>query len=181
LRSASGDSAGATRSENGAVRTSVIWAKDPEDERWEGHFLRKINVLSEAENQVRESGSIAQQTYAELGFTEKEVAGATTPEIRQRVAIADQGIFLGEIANRKEHLQRMFDAYARVAGRRHSDELAYSSLPPIDDMDRIIRYEERIYRQLDWALERLSVKQEMRKNRTSTSTSDSGQITKRSQ
>ena len=49
----------ATRSENGAVRTSVIWAKHPDDERWEEHLLRKIAVLTEAEDQLREVGTLA--------------------------------------------------------------------------------------------------------------------------
>jgi hypothetical protein len=154
----------ATRSENGAVRTAVIWDKDPEDERREGHFQRKITALTDAEEQILESGSIAQQTYTELGFTDKEVAEDTAAE--KRVVVPDQALFLSEVVHRKELLEQMLDANARVSVRRHSDELAYNSLPPVDDMDRILRYEERIYRQLDWALERLSARQEMRKKFT---------------
>jgi len=166
----------ATRSENGAVRTAVIWDKDPEDERWKGHFQRKITALTDAEEQILESGSIAQQTYTELGFTEKEVAEDTAAE--KRVVVPDQALFLSEVVHRKELLEQMLDANARVSVRRHSDELAYNSLPPVDDMDRILRYEERIYRQLDWALERLSARQEMRKNLPTRSLTPASKITK---
>jgi hypothetical protein len=57
----------------------------------------------------------------------------------------------------------MYNAYARVEGDRSDAQFDHHALPTAEDMDRILRYEERMHRQLDWALQRLSESQERRK------------------
>jgi hypothetical protein len=52
-------------------------------------------------------------------------------------------------------------------GEREEDHMAYNSLPATHDMNKILRYEERICRQLDWAWQRLVEVQETRKKSAS--------------
>jgi cobalamin biosynthesis protein CobT len=39
----------------------------------------------------------------------------------------------------------------------------HEALPPEEDMDRILRYEEKMQRQIDWAVQRLLESQERRR------------------
>jgi len=73
------------------------------------------------------------------------------------------------ITNRKEFLESVYKAATSIEGHRYDDQMAHGSLPPTEDMDKILRYEERMHRQLDWALERLLEAQETRKNSASLS------------
>ena len=81
--------------------------------------------------------------------------------------ITDQVAFFNTVTDRKNTLESMLKADITLEDRRCSDELAHRSLPPTEDMDKILRYEERMHRQLDWALERLLEAQETRKNSAS--------------
>jgi hypothetical protein len=46
-------------------------------------------------------------------------------------------------------------------------KLASESLPPAEEMDKILRYEKRIHKELDWALQRLDKEQAARGGNTS--------------
>ena len=53
---------------------------------------------------------------------------------------------------------------ARLSDQRNYDHLAYHSLPPGEVMDKVLRYESRVQKQLDWALQRLLECQQRRKS-----------------
>src|SRR4051812_29948658 len=57
----------------------------------------------------------------------------------------------------------MYDAFSRVQGEQYEAHSRHHALPRAEDMDRILRYEERMHRQLDWAIQRLLESQERRK------------------
>src|SRR5947208_14147400 len=94
-----------------------------------------------------------QKTYSEvqrLDETDSEYVGAKLIDL-----ITDQVAFFNTITDRKNSLESMLKADITLEDRRCSDFLAHRSLPPTEDMDKILRYEERMHRQLDWALQRL--------------------------
>jgi hypothetical protein len=75
----------------------------------------------------------------------------------------DDRLFLSCITDRKESLDSMYKALSRVEGDRSDARFDHYALPPVEDVDKILRYEERMHRQLDWAIQRLLESQERRK------------------
>jgi hypothetical protein len=55
---------------------------------------------------------------------------------------------------------QMHQSLIRIEGDRFDARFDHDSLPPEEDMDRILRYEERMQRQIDWAVQRLLESQE---------------------
>ena len=149
--------------ENGSVRESAAWTRVPKDDSLAPLFYtRKISILTDAEEQIRETGTLTPKTYSEvqrLDETDSEYVGAKLIDL-----ITDQVAFFSTVSDHKNSLQSMLKAAITLEDRRCSDELAHRSLPPTEDMDKILRYEERMHRQLDWALQRLLETQETRKN-----------------
>jgi hypothetical protein len=66
------------------------------------------------------------------------------------------------ITDRKRFLDPMYKSLIRIEGDRSDARFDHDSLPPEEDMDRILRYEERMHRQIDWAVQRLLESQERR-------------------
>jgi hypothetical protein len=75
----------------------------------------------------------------------------------------DHRLFLSCITDRKKSLVSMYDAFSRVQGDQSEAHSGHHALPTAEDMDRILRYEERMHRQLDWSMQRLLESQERRK------------------
>ena len=148
--------------ENGSVRESAAWTRVPNDDSLAPLYTRQISILTDAEEQIRGTGTLTPKTYSEvqrLDETDSEYVGAKLIDL-----ITDQVAFFSTVSDHKNSLQSMLKAAITLEDRRCSDELAHRSLPPTEDMDKILRYEERMHRQLDWALERLLASQETRKN-----------------
>ena len=112
-------------------------------------------------------GILTPKTYGEVQRLDKTDSGYVGAKLTD--LITDQVAFFNTVTDRKNSLQSMLKAAITLEDRRCSDELAHRSLPPTEDMDKILRYEERMHRQLDWALQRLLEAQETRKNSASLS------------
>ncbi len=148
----------ATRSEKGCVRTMTIWDNRlPETDRFTDFLTQQVCVLTEAEEQIRTTGHLSERVYAEvLPKVEEERLQRVQSEADDRpttVKIDDE--FLSCVEKRREVFESMVDASARLADDRYSDHLAYHSLPRADVMDKVLRYEGRVQKQLDWALQKL--------------------------
>ena len=124
-------------------------------------------------------GILTPKTYGEVQRLDKTDSGYVGVKLTD--LITDQVAFFNTVTDRKNTLESMLKAAITLEDRRCSDELAHRSLPPTEDMDKILRYEERMHRQLDWALQRLLETQETRKNSASLSAKFSGNTSKRSQ
>src|SRR5712691_11432947 len=130
-------------------------------------FSRCLTAYTRSSNQQAcLRNGLTPKTYSEvqrLDETDSEYVGAKLIDL-----ITDQVAFFSTVSDHKNSLQSMLKADITLEDRRCSDELAHRSLPPTEDMDKILRYEERMHRQLDWALERplerLLATQEARKN-----------------
>jgi hypothetical protein len=123
-------------------------------------------MLTEAEEQLRKSGILSEQAYVQvLPLIEEERQKQIQSAIDTKSVETqfDNRLFLSCITDRKESLDSMYRAFTRVEGDRADARFDHHALPPIEDMDRILRYEERMHRQLDWALQRLVESQERRK------------------
>ena len=71
--------------------------------------------------------------------------------------------FLAHLTNLKASLESTHGAQSFVQDQRSEIRFDYEALLPEADMDRILRYEERMHRHLDWAVQRLLESQERRK------------------
>ncbi|MGE5733847.1 MAG: hypothetical protein ACM34E_02045 [Acidobacteriota bacterium] len=156
----------ATRCESGSVRELAIGGDHRDENQVILGLASELGILAAAEEQLRNFGTLSQESYAEvLPFVEeerqKQIQSAIGAKPVQRQF--DDGLFLSCITDRKESLGSMYRAFSRVEGDRSDARLDHHALPPVENMDRILRYEERMHRQLDWALQRLLESQERRK------------------
>jgi hypothetical protein len=164
----------ATRCESGSVRESAIGGDHRDENQVILGLASEIGILTEAEEQIRNSGTLSQESYAEvLPFVEEERQKQTQSAIDALPVQTqfDDRLFLSCITDRKKSLDSMYKAFTCVEGDRSDARFDYHALPPIEDMDRILRYEERMHRQLDWALQRLLESQDRRKIRSLTAAS----------
>jgi hypothetical protein len=160
----------ATRCEYGSVRLSVVPADRADYPKVIADFERQIVILSNAEQQLRNSGTLSQKSYEEVKPLVEEtiLENIQTEKDNKRVeAEIDREAFLTCIKNRMDFVQWIYGGAFSRQEEREEDRVAHSSLPATYDMDKILRYEERICRQLDWAWQRLVEVQETRKKSTS--------------
>jgi hypothetical protein len=166
----------ATRCESGSVRESAIWSRLGEasvvrPRRWDDnqHILDvagEIGTLSEAEEQIRNSGTLTQKLYSEMAplvEAGKHKASQAEKDNRGVETEFDHDLFLTCITDRKEFLETYYAALNGIEGDRCDSRYDYNSLVSENDMNRILRYEERMHRQIDWAVQRLPEAQERRK------------------
>jgi len=121
--------------------------------------------LTEAEEQLLTTGTLSQRVYAEvLPKVEEERRQSAQAEEGNKPTQAeiDDG-FLNCIQKRRQVFECLVAA-DQFADERYTDHLAHHSLPPEEVMDKVLRYENRVQKQLDWALQRLLECQQRRKS-----------------
>jgi hypothetical protein len=158
----------ATRCESGSVRESAApWEKlRPWEEREKNLGLvdMQMNVwaLTDAENQLRDCGTLSQQTFDQVApLVEEE---QRKPLQSDRLVKPDNPQeFLAHLTNLKGSLELTHRAQSGVQDQKSDIRFDHAALLPEVDMDRIFRYEERMHRYLDWAVERLFESQERRR------------------
>ena len=162
----------ATRAEYGSVKENVLWSTVADGSGMAEGLAHQISLLSEAQAQIRKNGLLSQKTYTEI-LPQLEKEKLSDMQAAEESLCAETEIhydtIVSSIRNRKKSLEKLLDASAKIEGDRFLDQMAHNSLPPTDEMDQILRYEERTYKQLDWALRRLMEKQGMRRNQSCTS------------
>jgi hypothetical protein len=156
----------ATRCESGSVRELAIGGDHRDENQLILGLASEIGILAAAEEQLRNSGTLSQESYAEvLPFVEeereKQIQSASDAKPVQTQF--DDRLFLSCITDRKKSLDSMYRAFTCVEGDRCDARFDHHALPPVEDVDKILRYEERMHRQLDWAIQRLLESQERRK------------------
>jgi len=156
----------ATRSEKGSVRTTAFSVDQvKEDDRLSDIFAQEVYLLTEAEEQLLTTGTLSQRVYAEvLPKVEEERRQSAQAEEGNKPTQAeiDDG-FLNCIQKRRQVFECLVAA-DQFADERYTDHLAHHSLPPEEVMDKVLRYENRVQKQLDWALQRLLECQQRRKS-----------------
>jgi hypothetical protein len=155
----------ATRCESGSVResweTCQPW-EDREKNRRLLDVLINISVLTDAEQQLRDCGTLSQETFDRVSPLVEEEQRKTIQSDKS-VKPDDPQKFLAHLANRKASLELMYRAESSVQDKRSDIRFDYDALLPEEDMNRIFRYEERMHRDIDWAMQRLLESQERRK------------------
>jgi hypothetical protein len=156
----------ATRCESGAVRESGIAAYLPDD----GDLIMKLaterSKLAQAEDQLLTSGTLSQKLYMEVvPLVEKARQQRIQSESENKLVETDfdRKEFLTCISDHKQFVESLFESVCRSDEDQSEARSDYKALLPGPDMDRVFRYEERMHRQIDWALQRLLESQERRK------------------
>ena len=153
----------ATRCESGSVREAAIWGGHRDNDQLIAGLGKKLSVLEDAAKQLRASGTLSQRAYAIIAPQVEEQKHTQFEQGNEPVTIGiDHDLFLAYITDSKESLDSMYEALIRVEGERGDSRLDHDALPNGEDMDRILRYEERMYRQIDWAVQRLSESRQRR-------------------
>jgi hypothetical protein len=156
----------ATRCESGSVRGAPIWTDRRDNNQLIESLRTEIWVLTEAEEQLRDTGTLSQKTYEQvvpLVEEEKNNKIQSEKDDRRVETDFDREVFSTCIMDRKESLNSMYSALSRSQGDKWEARFDFNSLLPEHDMDRVLRYEEKMQRQIDWALQRLSDSQERRR------------------
>jgi hypothetical protein len=158
----------ATRCESGSVRESAApWEKHrPWEDREENLRLLDVQIniwaLTDAEQQLRDCGTLSQKTFDRVSPLVEEEQRKTIQSDKS-VKPDNPQKFLAHLTNLKASLESTHGAQSRVQDQRSEIRFDYEALLPEADMDRILRYEERMHRHLDWAVPRLLESQERRK------------------
>jgi len=156
----------ATRCESGAVREATIWERHEDRDQVAEMWASELCILGEAERQIRASGALSQETYDRVLPLVKEEKQNRIQSEKDHNPIKieiDRALFLSCITDRKKSLESMYKSHCRIEEKRADSRYDYDALLPEVDMDRILRYEERMHRQIDWAVQRLLDAQERRK------------------
>jgi hypothetical protein len=158
----------ATRCESGSVREAAIWEDRSIWARNDGNHCsleaqKEIWVLQEAEDQLRNSGTLSQESYEQVVPRVEENRRKRIQSETPVQADFDRDEFLTCITDRKDFLESYCRGLDHIEGKRSDARFDQKCLLPEDDMDRILRYEERMHRQIDWAVQRLLDAQERRK------------------
>ena len=166
----------ATRCESGSVRESAIWAR-----REELMMMRaggrdgnqrtldlaiELGNLDEAQKQLKDSGTLSQSIYekvAPIVENERQTAIRAENDEKSVEKEFDPELFLTCIAGRKELLELNYKGLCHIEGQRSDARFDFDCFPPEEHMDRILRYEDRMHRQIDWAVQRLLESQQRRK------------------
>jgi hypothetical protein len=155
------------RCESGSVQQAAIWEdrtgwEDRLENKRSLEVLLEIWALEQAEKELRDSASLSEKSYQQILPLVEESRKRIQSENPVKVAF-DREEFLECITNRRVSLQSHYDGRTSIEGKRSDARFAYKSLLPEEDMDRILRYEDRMHRQIDWAVQRLLESQERRK------------------
>lgn len=153
--------------ESGSVREASLYSDHRNEEHLIPGLLSEISLLNAAEEQLRDSGTLWEELYEHTAPLVEEERRKRIQSKKDNTAwaeIVDRELFLNCIASRKQMLELLYDGTLRISQRRWEARIDHNALPPEADTDRLLRYEERMYRQLDWALQRL-LESQARRNR----------------
>jgi len=160
----------ATRCESGSVRESGIGTDRHDDDSQITRLVSERSTFRQAEQQLQDTGTLSRELYqkvAPLVERDKNRQIQSEQQTKPVEVDLDRDLFLTCIADHNKFL----DSYCKSLFRAEEDRLEaqsdFQALLPEADMDRILRYEDRMHRQLDWAVQRLLETQERRRTRES--------------
>jgi hypothetical protein len=157
----------ATRCESGSVRQSAICNdRTSWDDRLENQramdLISEVWALEQAEKELRASGSLSQMSYLKvLPLVEERRKRVQTERLVETTF--DREEFLTSITGTKEALELEHRLVCSMQDERSDANFDHNSLLPERDMERILRYEERMHKQIDWAVQRFLESHERRK------------------
>jgi hypothetical protein len=156
----------ATRCESGSVqKSSQMWETRESPDRRENLRLQDVQsdifALASVEEELRGLGAISQNTFERISpLIDKEQLKKIRPD--GSVKPGNLESFLEYVTNLKVSLELMHAAQSRLQDQRSEIRFEYDALPKEADMDRILRYEERMHRLIESAIQRLSERHKTR-------------------
>jgi hypothetical protein len=130
----------ATRCESGSVRELAVWDDHPDNDELILGLPTEIGTLTEAEEQLRNSGTLSHETYAQVPpLVEEDRQKQIQPEIDAKSIEThfDDRLFLSCITSRKKSLDSMYDVLTRIQGDQYAARSDHHALPPVEDMDTL--------------------------------------------
>ena len=160
----------ATRCERGAVRDVSMIARGSDQEIDIFPLISKLCTLRKAQEQLQQFGTLSQEFYSEfLPIVEEERREQMRSEAGNRPVVDfDKDEFLSCISERKRGLEVYYEGILRLRAEKDEAVFDLESLPQEVDLQRIFRYEDRMLRQIDWAVDRLLERQHRKESLSST-------------
>jgi hypothetical protein len=118
--------------------------------------------MEQAEKELRSLGSLSRENYQKVLPLVEEKRKYIQSEKPVEID-CDREEFLACITDRRASFQSHYDGWTSIENDRSDARFDCRSLLPEGDMERILRYEERMHRQIDSAVQRLLESQERRK------------------
>lgn len=162
------------RAEHGCARMAALWNRCllPSADSYSQHLGRSlafaeqcVKILNAAREEIWRTGTLSPKTYASVVplVEDQRQTQVNTVETEK----TPNPVIGDEFAQLLEGKKSAFEADAHKIqtqlGRMIPDRLAAFAIPPAEETDKILRYESRIQKQLDWAMDRLLECQERRK------------------
>jgi hypothetical protein len=147
----------ASRCESGAIRHTSIISGGHDSEIDIFPVIQKLVSLRRAQEQLEHSATLSRKLYSELlPIVERERQCQLQADAEDQVlAELEVNEFLSCVLERKHNLENYYDSLLRVRADKEEAQSDFEALPPEAEIQRIFRYEERMLRQIDWAMERL--------------------------
>lgn len=135
-----------------------------------------VALLNTARDEIRRSGTLSEATYKIVGplvtaeqqtavtppQTEEEKQPPETTKTTESKPTIDED-FIRRLEMKKSLLERDAIRLNTAVKEGVENRIAKASLPPASEMDKILRYEKQMQKQLDWALEKLAECRQRRK------------------
>jgi hypothetical protein len=156
----------AARCESGAVREAAMRDCRDVDTEVVMRFAGELGVLGQAAQQLRDSGTLSRKIYRQIVPLMEEGDRSSLQSEEENEPIEtdfDLDLLMSRITDRMQFLDSIYKSLIHIEGRQSDARFDYNSLLPEADMERVLRYEERMHRQIDWAVQRLLESQERRK------------------
>jgi hypothetical protein len=156
----------AARCESGAIREAGMREYREVAPEVVMRFAHEIGVLEQAAEQLGDSGTLSRKIYRQILplIEEGERRSLQSEEENEPMETdIDRDLLMSRITDQTELLDSIHKSLISAEEKRSDARFDYNSLLPEADMDRVLRYEERMHRQIDWAMQRLLESQERRK------------------
>ena len=129
-------------------------------------LFAQLHAHREAEAQLRSAGKLSPALYEKF-LPVIETIQQKRSQDREDSKLRDVGCnrqeLLAHISGERASLEQNIEANRRLSSMYEDDHADYDALLPAEDMERILRYEEKMLRQIDWAVQRLMEAQERRR------------------
>jgi hypothetical protein len=157
----------ATRCERGSVQVaSALWEPSRNPDHNEHLRLLRMEMdiwaLTDAEQQLRDSGALSQEIFDRISpLLHEQQRKAIQPD--RSIKPDNLRDFLARLIDFRGSLELTHGTQSRRHEERSEIRSDHEALLPEADMERILRYEDRMHRYIDWAVQKLLESREKRK------------------
>jgi hypothetical protein len=128
-----------------------------------------LSILDAASEEIARTGSLSKATQAVVGplvcgQRKTEVEASETEQAEEVTRLVDDD-FKRHLENKRFFVRAEMETHERTIRENANDFISQCALPPSEQTDKILRYEGRMRKQLEWSLTKLAALQKKRKSK----------------